>query len=139
MAAQVRATIAQPAGDGALFGSKFQEECAAAVGRCCLLLRQRQQFVRNRNTGNLSRVKITRRGGFQHVNIGQHWHAQAAGVHILQQFVLLARVVANLVNDEARPHFDLARQLEILRHHLALVPLEVRHYGAGKELRIGLG
>ena len=45
--------------------------------------------------------------------------------HVLQQLVLLAGVVADLRDDEAGALLDLPGQLEVLRHHLVLVALEV--------------
>ena len=52
-----------------------------------------------------------------------------------QQLVVLARVPADLVDDEARARLDLLPQLEVLRHHLALAPLVVRDDAAEEEVR----
>jgi len=53
--------------------------------------------------------------------------------HVCEQFVHLASVVANLVDDEAGACRNLLRQFEILRHDLTLQPLVIGHDGAGEE------
>ena len=60
-------------------------------------------------------------------------------VHVLQQFVLLAAVVADLIDDETRPSLNLLGQLEILRHDFAFMTLEIRDDGTGKERGVSLG
>ena len=51
-----------------------------------------------------------------------------------QELVVLARVPADLVDDEACACLRLLAQLEVLRHHLALVALVVRDHAAQEEV-----
>ena len=51
-----------------------------------------------------------------------------------QELVVLARVPADLVDDEPRACLGLLAQLEVLRHHLALVALVVRDHTTQEEV-----
>ena len=56
-------------------------------------------------------------------HVGHDGHVQPGDSEPTQQLVVLAGVVAGLVDDKARPGVDLAPQLRVLGHELAFVAL----------------
>ena len=74
-------------------------------------------------------------GPREQIDVGEHRDGQAVAPDPAQQLVVLARVPADLVDDEARARLHLLPELEVLRHHLALAALVVRDDAAEEEVR----
>ena len=71
----------------------------------------------------------------EHEDVGDDRHFQAAQSEPAQKFVVLSHVVAGLIDDKTRSSLNLAPQLEVLGHQLALVTLVVRHDRPEEEVR----
>lgn len=134
MASQVHAPIPEAASDGALLGGKFQKKASAAVWRTGMLFRQGQQFVRDSDAGDLSRVKVARGGCAEYEDIGHNGNLKTVRRHVFEQLVHLPRVVADLIDNESGAGLNLLGQLEILRHDLGFQPLIIRDHGAGEKI-----
>ena len=80
-------------------------------------------------------MEIPCRRPAQDIDVGKHGHAQVLQRQIAEELVLLAGVVADLLDDEGGPGLDLFCQLEILGHDLVLEALEIVDHRAGKETR----
>ena len=98
-----------------------------------MLLRDGEQFVGDFDAGDAASVKEAGHAAGQDEDVGDDWNLEAVQGHVLEQFVLLAGVVADLVDDEAGAGVDLFSQLEILRHDLGFEPLVVVDYSAEKK------
>ena len=67
-------------------------------------------------------------------DVGEHRHVERVERQPAEELVVLARVVADLVDDETGAVLDLLPQLEVLRHHLPLVALVVGDDAAEEEV-----
>ena len=94
---------------------------------------QGKQLVAHHHPGDVAGVKVARRRQAKHVHIRQHRHLWTAQLHVYEQLALLADIVADLGDDESRAVFDLLGQIEILRHDLPFMALEVAHRRAREE------
>ena len=134
-AAEIDAAVAEAARDRHLLGGQLQEECLALVRRRRLPLGQLQQLRQHHHAGDFSRLEEARRRAAQDIHVGHRRHLQVVRGHVAQQLVLLAGIPADLADDEPRAMGDLLGQLEVLRHHLALVPLVVVDHRAQEKAR----
>ena len=96
-------------------------------------MRDGEQFVGDFDAGDAASVEEAGHAAGQDEDIGDDRHLETVQGHVLEQFVLLAGVVADLVDDEASAGADLFGQLEILRHDLGFEPLVVVDYGTKKK------
>ena len=79
-------------------------------------------------------MESTRRGSREEVDVRQRVERGAVPADPPQQLVVLAHVPADLVDHEPRARPGLLAELEVLRHHLTLVALVVRHHAAEEEI-----
>ena len=135
MASEVDAVEAETARDRDVLGRQVDEEGSTLVRARTVALGEREQLVGDDDSGDLSLVEGARRRRREEIDVREHRQRQLLAPDPAQQLVVLARVPADLVDDEARAGLDLLPQLEVLRHHLALAPLVVRHDAAQEEVR----
>ncbi len=133
--AEVDAVEAEPARDGDVLRRHLDEERAALVGARRVPLDQREQLVGHDDAGDLARVERARRRPRQQVHVGEHRRGRRLAPDEAQQLVVLARAPADLVDHEPCSGAQLLLQLEVLRHHLALVPLVIRDDAPEEEVR----
>ena len=135
VASEVDAVEAEPARDRDVLGGQVDEERTALVRARSVALGEREQLVGDDDSRDLSLVEGACRRPREEIDVGEHRDRQLLAPDPAQQLVVLARVPADLVDDEARTRLDLLPQLEVLRHHLTLAPLVVRHDAAEEEVR----
>ena len=129
LASEIDTAKAEPARDRNLLGSQVEEE------RAIPLLGQGEQLVCDDDAGDPSGVEDPCRPRREHVDVREDRHVETVQGHPAQELVVLACVVADLVDHEAGAVLDLLAQLEILRHDLTLVSLVVRDDTAEEEVR----
>ena len=135
VAAEVDAVVAEAAHDGEVLRREIDEERAPLVRAGAVSLGQRQQLVGHDDAGDDPAVEGTRGRAREQVDVRENAQVETVATDPANELVVLARVPAGLVDDEtgARPH--LLAELEVLRHHLALVALVVRDDSAQEEVR----
>ena len=94
-----------------------------------------EQLVGDDDAGDDPAVEGPRRRAREQVDVREDVEVETVAADPAEQLVVLPRVPARLVDDEARARAHLLAQLEVLRHHLALVPLVVRDDAAQEEVR----
>ena len=134
MASEVDAGEAEPAGDRDVLRREVDEEGAPAVGAGRVALDEREQLLAHDDARDPAGMERTRGGPGEHVDVGEHRDRELLTRDPADELVVLAGVPADLVDHEARPGLDLLLQLEVLRHHLALVTLVVRDGAAEEEV-----
>src|SRR6188472_4711588 len=105
---------------------KVDEERTALVRARAVMLGQLEQAVRDDDPGDLALVERARRRAREQVDVRQGMELEAVAPDPAEQLVVLPYVPADLVDHEPRPRVRLSAELEVLRHHLALVPLVIR-------------
>ncbi len=143
---QVRGAVPQALEDRHLLGRQFDEERVSAVSLLASPFTLLLQFVRDHNTGNLALIEHRGNPRVEKIHVAHQRNVLVPTPPMPRdQFVKLAAVIPDLADDEVRTRSDLAIKLEQLRHHLALVQLEVAHgcakeeTGAGKTQRTRTG
>ena len=104
-------------------------------GPAAWLLDEREQLVGHDDARDRTTVERTCGRRREQVDVRERRDRQRLPPDPAQQLVVLARVVADLVDDEPRARRHLLRQLQVLRHDLPLVPLVVRHDAPQEEVR----
>ncbi len=135
MAAEVDAVEAEAAGHREVLRSEVDEERATLVRARAVALGQLEQAVGDDDPGDLPLVERARRRAREQVDVRQRVELEAVAADPAEELVVLACVPADLVDHEARARPRLLAQLEVLRHHLALVALVVRDDAAEEEVR----
>ncbi len=133
-AAQVGAAVAKPAVDRDLFGREFEKEALALVRACRVTLAEIREFVRDHDPGNALGAEHAGHPRVEDIHVADERHpAVAALPHPHDELVDLARIVANLVDEEPRAGRDLLLHLEELRNDLVLVELEIGDNRTGEK------
>ena len=97
-------------------------------------LRQREQAVGDDDAGNPSGMEGARRRAGEEEDVGQAADREILARDVPDQLVVLARVVADLVDHEPRAGPRLLGQLLVLGDHLTLVELVVGDHAAQEEV-----
>ena len=135
MPAEVDAVVAEPARDRDVLRGELDEEGPPSSGLGRVALDEREQLVADDDAGDRPAVEGAGRGTGEQVHVREHREVEALAPDPADELVVLARVPADLLDHEAGTGLRLLAELEVLRHHLALVPLVVRDDAAEEEVR----
>ena len=135
VAAEVDAVEAEAANHSKVLRREIDEEGAPLVGARAVSFGQGEQLVGDDDAGDDPAVEGACRRAGEEIDVGEYVQLEAVAADPAEELVVLACVPARLVDDEAGACPYLLAQLEVLRHHLALVQLVVRDDAAGEEVR----
>ena len=135
MPAEVDAVVAEPARDREVLGGEIDEERTALVGARTVPFGELEQRVADDDARDLPRAEDPRGATREEVDVRDREEIELLPADVAQELVVLARVPADLLDDEAGAGLRLLAELEVLRHHLPLVALVVRDHAAEEEVR----
>ena len=107
VAPDVRAPEPEPAGDRDLLRGQLEQERTAAVFRRRLPLDELEQLVRDDRPRDPAGGEDLRRPGGEGIDVREYRHAQLVQLEPAEKLVVLARVVADLVDHERGAVLDL--------------------------------